>query len=190
MTRSRIVLMVAWGLLAAGTAIQFLQATDGGGESVDAERAAAADAPERLGAAAPTTPPADDGRAAGPSGSITSTGRLDTDGTTPDAAVAEFDGPVVADDPTSWAAALPPEPATVATVRGDGVASRPEPGSGPPTHWFPSPTQFGGVRTFLVVDDTSSLDWVKVSLPVMPNGQEGWIPRSAVDPVHRDPPGH
>jgi len=69
----------------------------------------------------------------------------------------------------------------VATVVGDGIAALAEPGSGPETHWFANPTQFGGDRTFLVVDDTSSDDYVKVSLPVMPNGQEGWIPRSAVE---------
>ena len=69
----------------------------------------------------------------------------------------------------------------IATVRGDGVASRPEIDAGPVSHWFPNPTQFGGERTFLVVDNTSSETHVKVSLPVMPNGQEGWIARSEVD---------
>jgi lipoprotein-anchoring transpeptidase ErfK/SrfK len=48
-------------------------------------------------------------------------------------------------------------------------------------HFFPNPTQFGSVRTFLVVDQTSSEDYVKVALPVKPNGQEGWIPRSEVE---------
>ena len=71
--------------------------------------------------------------------------------------------------------------AVVATVTGDGVASLAHPEPGDVVHWFPNPTQFGGPRTFLVVDETSSPDYVKVSLPVMPNGQEGWIPRSEVE---------
>ena len=85
---------------------------------------------------------------------------------------ADHDGP----DP----ALLLPTESLVATVVGDGVASSAEPG-GPAGHFFPSPTQFGGDRTFLIVDDTSSPDWIKVSLPVKPNGQEGWIPRAAVE---------
>ena len=189
MTRSRIVLMVAWGLLAAGTAVQFVQATrDDGGSSTEPSNASA-DPPERVAAAAPTTPPADDGRAAGPSGRIGefATGGPDREpGREPDGDDGPdgddaSDGSTLADDPSGWAAALPPAPAIVATVTGDGVASRPEPGSGAPTHWFPNPTQFGGDRAFLVIDDTTSDEWVKVSLPVMPNGQQGWIPRSEVE---------
>ncbi|MEM7273506.1 MAG: L,D-transpeptidase [Actinomycetota bacterium] len=73
-----------------------------------------------------------------------------------------------------------PAQSLVATVVGDGVVATAEPGAAA-AHWFPNPTQFGGVRTFLVVDDTSSPDWIKVALPVKPNGQEGWIPRAEVE---------
>lgn len=68
----------------------------------------------------------------------------------------------------------------VATVFGDGVASTVQPGDGVLAHWFGNPTQFGGDRVFLVLDQTSSPDFIKVSLPLKPNGQEGWIPRDAV----------
>ena len=81
--------------------------------------------------------------------------------------------------PTYDHLALPTE-AHVATVFGEGVASTAEPGDGVRLHWFPNPTQFGGDRVFLVLDHHSDPDFVKVSLPLKPNGQEGWIPRAEV----------
>ncbi|MEM9565921.1 MAG: L,D-transpeptidase [Actinomycetota bacterium] len=168
MTRSRVVLMVAWGLLAVGSVVQFAQSGQGstapGPEPIDGEDVLAAATPARLPA---TATDADDGPDEA------------HDPDEADGATAAGPWPLV-DDPASWPTP-PAPPATVATVVGDGVGSRPEPGAGTVTHWFPNPTQFDGDRTFLVVDDTSSDDWVKVSLPVMPNGQEGWIPRSAVE---------
>ena len=91
--------------------------------------------------------------------------------------------PTIVDDPARWdrAGVVLPDRSFVATVTGVGVASMVDPEPGPVQHWFPNPTQFGGERVFLVVDQTSSADYVKVSLPVMPNGQEGWIPRSEIE---------
>jgi hypothetical protein len=91
-------------------------------------------------------------------------------------------------DPAGWREVkieLDPE-AYVATVKssdapGHGVASFGQPAQGAVQHWFPSPTQFGGDRVFLVLDQTSSDDFIKVSLPVMPNGQDGWIARDQVE---------
>lgn len=90
---------------------------------------------------------------------------------------------VLLDDPAAWSEAgvILPTESFVATVTSNGVAAMAEPALGAVQHWFPSPTQFGGERAFLVTDQTSSPDWVKVSLPVKPNGQEGWIPRSDVE---------
>lgn len=161
MTRSRLVLLVVWGLLAAVSVTQFIRSTADDGP--DADEAAA-------------QPPAALADTGGAGGAGTTTGDP-TDRPEPVE-------PVLTEDPTDWPEARllrPATPAVIATVRGDGVASRPEIGTGAVSHWFPNPTQFGGARTFLVVDDTSSDTHVKVSLPVMPNGQEGWIPRDEVD---------
>ena len=46
---------------------------------------------------------------------------------------------------------------------------------------FPNPTQFGGTRVFRTLDSSSHPDAVQVSLPVMPNGQTGWIPRESIE---------
>ncbi len=73
-----------------------------------------------------------------------------------------------------------PEKSYVATVIGEGVSSLERPAPGAATNWFPNPTQFGNDRVFLVLDDTTSDDYVKISLPIRPNGQEGWIPRDSV----------
>lgn len=73
-----------------------------------------------------------------------------------------------------------PEQALVATAIGDGVSSFLSDEPGPAQHWFPNPTQFGNERVFQVLDNESSADYIKISLPVKPNGQEGWIPRDTV----------
>jgi len=44
---------------------------------------------------------------------------------------------------------------------------------------FRNPTQFGGPRVFQVLDD-SDPKYVKVSLPIKPNHQQGWILREEV----------
>lgn len=45
-------------------------------------------------------------------------------------------------------------------------------------HWFPTPTQFGGPRVFLVEEARG--EHLKVSLPIQPNGTSGWIRADAV----------
>ncbi len=40
----------------------------------------------------------------------------------------------------------------------------------------PNPHQFGGPLTLMVTEGSRGDDWVKVQLPVRPNGQEAWIP--------------
>lgn len=173
MSRSRIVLLVAWGLLASGSVIHLMQSSGGDDQTGQADADPPAELADRgAGKRGPIPPPRSIEPASG--GQPIDTGGIEIaspDGRSDDAA--RFDAP------ETWPA--PVRPATVATVVGDGIAARATPDAGPDTHWFPNPTQFGGDRTFLVVDDTSSPDWVKVSLPVMPNGQEGWIPRAAVE---------
>lgn len=46
------------------------------------------------------------------------------------------------------------------------------------SHWFPTPTQFGGPRVFLVEEARG--EFLRVSLPVQPNGTSGWIRADAV----------
>lgn len=41
------------------------------------------------------------------------------------------------------------------------------------------PTEFGGPRHFRVIAEYGA--WLKVQVPVRPNGTEGWIPRDAVE---------
>lgn len=186
MSRSRIVLLAAWGLLASGSVIHLMQSSGGDDQAgqVDGDPPAAL-ADRGTGKRGPIPPPRSaepatggrpvdiDDRSVDDSSSDGQPGDDLTAGNQPGDAAAGFDAP------ETWPG--PVRPATVATVVGDGIAARTNPDDGPETHWFPNPTQFGGDRTFLVVDDTSSPDWIKVSLPVMPNGQEGWIPRSAVE---------
>jgi len=181
MSRSRLVLVVAWGLLAAGTLVHFLQSADDD-SSTEAAPPALADRGgiKRGPIPAPLDPEtnAETGTETGTDASgDTGDGHQGT--TIPVLADQRSSTPDRFDAPETWPRVA--RPAIVAAVIGDGIAARAEPGSGPETHWFANPTQFGGHRTFLVVDDTSSDDYVKVSLPVMPNGQEGWIPRSAVE---------
>lgn len=47
-----------------------------------------------------------------------------------------------------------------------------------PTWMLPAETEFWGPRHFLVLEDAG--DWLRVSVPVRPNGSEGWIPKDAV----------
>jgi lipoprotein-anchoring transpeptidase ErfK/SrfK len=49
---------------------------------------------------------------------------------------------------------------------------------------LPATTDFGSPRALLVVDQVPG--WVKVALPVRPNGTQGWLPASAVDLVAGD----
>ena len=52
-----------------------------------------------------------------------------------------------------------------------------------PTWQLAVPTEFGGLRHFLVLEELTADDgteWLRIQVPVRPNGSEGWIPRSAV----------
>ena len=177
--RSRMVLIGAWGLLAVGMLVQVLwpQSSDGD--------IAGTDAADQLAFGAGDADPAtDDGTEAASNRSSTDTNLTTTD-TGPGAGTsAGTDGAVLtADDPALWSEAgtVLASESSVATVTTTGVAALAEPAPGAVQHFFPNPTQFGSVRTFLVVDQTSSEDYIKVALPVKPNGQEGWIPRSEVE---------
>ncbi len=78
----------------------------------------------------------------------------------------------------------------VATATGSAITSVANPLTGQSPIGFANPTQFGGPRVFLVTDDDPTGDrlvgqpesdnYVRVSLPLKPNGQQGWIPRSQV----------
>lgn len=41
--------------------------------------------------------------------------------------------------------------------------------------FVPNPHQFGGPLTLMVTEGAPGDEWVKVQLPIRPNGQEGWI---------------
>lgn len=45
----------------------------------------------------------------------------------------------------------------------------------------PNPHQFGGPLTLMVTEGNPGDEWVKVQLPVRPNGQEGWIRTDGYD---------
>lgn len=47
-----------------------------------------------------------------------------------------------------------------------------------PTWMLTAETEFWGPRHFLVLEDAG--DWLRVSVPVRPNGSEGWIPKDVV----------
>jgi len=171
MTRSRAVLLFAWALLAVASVVQFLRAGDEPDGSGTGDEAAAAAFPD-----------AGTGQTAVAGTADRLAYRWAEPGEGDDGDEQPAKG-VTVDDPAGWDRAGPVLSPTsvVATVTGDGVASLTAPEPGDHIHFFPNPTQFGSPRTFLVIDDTSSPDYVKVSLPVMPNGQEGWIPRSEVE---------
>lgn len=48
-----------------------------------------------------------------------------------------------------------------------------------PTWSLGVPTEFGGLRHFLVIGESG--DWLEVQVPVRPNGSTGWVARSDVD---------
>lgn len=53
-----------------------------------------------------------------------------------------------------------------------------------PTWTLAVPTEFGGLRHFAVLDEAVGDDgarWLRVQVPVRPNGSEGWIPADSVD---------
>ncbi len=78
----------------------------------------------------------------------------------------------------------PPDPhrTLVATakdhVRWLEVRTEPNGPNAPLPYGMPNPHQFGGPLTLMVVEGEANDDWLRVQLPVRPNGQTGWI-RSA-----------
>ena len=76
------------------------------------------------------------------------------------------------------AAAPEPEPSPraesfVATATVPKVEAYEEPGARRPFATFEHPAPFGTPRVFLVQEDTG--EWIKVLLPMRPNGSEGWV---------------
>lgn len=90
------------------------------------------------------------------------------------------DGPPKADRP---AAAEPQQPrqqggAEVATVRGRQIAVYKQKGDGAIWQTLSSPNEMGATRVFLV--DGKDGGWLKVLLPIRPNGSTGWVKASDV----------
>jgi lipoprotein-anchoring transpeptidase ErfK/SrfK len=93
-------------------------------------------------------------------------------------------------------AAAPPPPCSGAPPQTDGRESEVAQANGPrveifdsrggskPTRSMANPQAEGAPLTFLVQDDQG--DWLKVLLPVRPNGSTGWIQRSQVTVTRHD----
>ncbi len=173
MYRSRRLLLVTCALLAVGLALQIARSGDPAPESVPDSDQLAMTADDEVSAGItrdpkPRTSSTTEEAAGGTAGAAATEAAEGTEGD-------------VAKEPEPGIDVTLPTESFVATVTTSGVAAMAEPALGPVQHWFPNPTQFGGDRVFLVVDQTSSDEWIKVSLPVKPNGQEGWIPRDEVE---------
>ncbi|TDE18936.1 L,D-transpeptidase [Actinomadura sp. 6K520] len=68
--------------------------------------------------------------------------------------------------------------AEIATVRGRQIAVYRQKGDGAAGTTLSSPNKMGATRVFLV--DARDGDWLKVLLPIRPNGSTGWIKASDV----------
>ncbi|MFF4615258.1 L,D-transpeptidase [Nonomuraea jabiensis] len=68
--------------------------------------------------------------------------------------------------------------AEIATVRGRRIAVHRQKGDGAAWKTLSSPNEMGATRVFLV--DAKDGDWLKVLLPVRPNGSTGWVKVSDV----------
>lgn len=81
---------------------------------------------------------------------------------------------------TTEAPPLGPNESLIATARDDTpflvAYDSPEGNIVPLPFAVPNPHQFGGPLTLRVTEGALTDDWVKVALPVRPNGQEAWIP--------------
>jgi lipoprotein-anchoring transpeptidase ErfK/SrfK len=92
------------------------------------------------------------------------------------------DGPPQADGPT--AATEPQQPgqpqgsAEIAAVRGRQIAVYKQQGDGAAWKTLSSPNEMGATRVFLV--DAKDGDWLKVLLPIRPNGSTGWVKASDI----------
>ena len=117
----------------------------------------ASDRPSVAEAAAPTTEPAVPSTTASP---------------IPDSETSETPG-----------ASETPEAPAVTIARAEGaltVRAEPDPAA-PVVTELPAQTSFGSSRALLVLDEEPG--WVRVQLPVRPNGSTGWVPEDAVDLV-------
>ena len=84
--------------------------------------------------------------------------------------------PATSSAPAS-APALPAGPVHVARSATD-LAVFATPDATAPTQVLPATTSFGSGRALLVLEETA--DWLRVALPVRPNGTEGWVRRADV----------
>ncbi len=81
---------------------------------------------------------------------------------------------------------VPIEPSFVATAHETqgSVAVWAEPDAASEPAWtLAVPTEFGGPRHFAVLEEATDADgarWLRVQVPVRPNGSEGWIPADTV----------
>ena len=89
--------------------------------------------------------------------------------------------------PTTTTSTIPPNPdrTWIATARNHVTSLLPsvEPdGADFEMPWFqPNPHQFGTPLTLMVTEGQPGDDWVKVQLPIRPNGQEAWVPTTDYD---------
>lgn len=89
-------------------------------------------------------------------------------------------GVVIALVTTSSSGAPAFQPATVAVAKVSSLPVYASP-NGPLTHELPNPdpTNYNQPQV-LLVEETQGTDWMKVSLPIPPNGQTGWVKSSQV----------
>ncbi|MFD0688678.1 L,D-transpeptidase [Actinomadura fibrosa] len=87
-------------------------------------------------------------------------------------------GPPKTDRPTAAAARQRQGGAEIATVRGSRIAVHKQKGDGAAWKTLSSPNEMGATRVFLV--DVRDGGWLKVLLPIRPNGSTGWVKASDV----------
>jgi lipoprotein-anchoring transpeptidase ErfK/SrfK len=85
---------------------------------------------------------------------------------------------VTTTQPTESASPIPREGSVVARSAAD-LTIFDAPADGAPSRVLPARTSFGSPRALLVEQDAG--EWVKVALPVRPNGTTGWVKRADVE---------
>ncbi|GAA2136405.1 L,D-transpeptidase [Actinomadura napierensis] len=88
------------------------------------------------------------------------------------------DGPPKASRPAAAAEPRRQGGAEIATVLGRRIAVHKRKGDGAVWKTLSSPNEMGAARVFLV--DAEDGDWLKVLLPIRPNGSTGWVKTSDV----------
>ena len=89
--------------------------------------------------------------------------------------------PTTTSTATTTTSTIPPDPFRTWTATAKPqiqyltVYEEPEGAVYPLPFLVPNPHQFGGPMTLMIVAGEPGDDWVKVQLPVRPNGQEAWI---------------